>query len=79
MLKIKSTFIKKEFIRKNANDWQSYLEAIANFIRTGKGVPSCQSEAGIEFYDTDVSPAVPELHHYRFWNLYKEQEYLCKK
>ena len=67
MMIVKNTFIKKEFIKKkkNANDWQSYLETIADFISLGEGVSWCQNENGIEFYDTNLSQAMPELHHYR--------------
>ena len=76
---VKNTFIKKEFIRKNENDWQSYLETIADFISLGEGVSWCQSENGIKFYDTNLSQAMPELHDYRSWNLHEEQEYLREK
>ena len=81
MMIVKNTFIKKEFIKKkkNANDWQSYLETIADFISLGEGVSWCQNENGIEFYDTNLSQAMPELHHYRYWNLLEEQEYLREK
>ena len=37
MMIVKNTFIKKEFIRKNAKDWQSHLETIADFISLGEG------------------------------------------
>ena len=79
MMIVKNTFIKKEFIRKNANDWQSYLETIADFISLWEVVSWCQSENGIEFYNTNLSQAIPELHHYRSWNLHEEQEYLREK
>ena len=64
---VKNTFIKKEFIRKYGNDWQSYLETKANFISLGEGFSSCQNENG-----TNISQAMPELHHYRSWNLHEE-------
>ena len=71
---VKNTFIKKEFIRKNANGWQSYLEIIADFISLEEGFSWCQNENGFEFYDTNCSQAMPELHHYRSWSLHEEQE-----
>ena len=79
MMIVKNIFTKKEFTRKNANDWQSYLEKIADFIRLGEGVSWCQSENGIEFYDTNLSQTMRELRHYRSWNLHEEQEYLREK
>ena len=78
MVIVKYTFIKKEFIRKNANDWQSYLETIADFISLGEGFSWCQNQNGIEFYDANLSQAMPELHYYRSRNLLEEQEYLRK-
>ena len=79
MMIVKNTFIKKESIRKNANGWQSYLETIADFISLEEGFSWCQNENGFELYDTNFSQAMPELHHYRSWNLHEEQEYLRKK
>ena len=55
------------------------METIADFISLGEGVSWCQSENGIEFYDTNLSQAMPELHHYQSWNLHEEQEYLREK
>ena len=73
MVTVKYTFIKKEFIRKNANDCQSYLETIADFISLGEGFSWCQNQNGIEFYDTNLSQAMPELHYHRSRNLHEEQ------
>ena len=61
MMIVRNIFIKKEFIIKNENDWHSYLETIADYISLGEGIPWCQSENGIEFYDTNLSQAMPEL------------------
>ena len=35
---VKNTFIKKQFIRKNPQYWQVYLESVADFIVLGVGI-----------------------------------------
>ena len=74
----KNTFIKKEFIRKYPQDWQAYLETVADFIVLGEGITWQQNTEGVEFLDSEnVAPnGMPPLHHFRAWNLQQEQIYL---
>ena len=74
----KNTFIKKEFIKKYQQDWQAYLETVADFIVLGEGITWQQNTGGVEFLDSEnvVAHAVHPLHHFRAWNLQQEQIYL---
>ena len=71
----KNTFIKKEFIRKYPQDWQAYLETVADFIVLGEGITWQQNTEGVEFLDSEnvVANAMPPLHHFRAWDLQQEQ------
>ena len=74
----KNTFIKKEFIRKYPQDWQAYLETVADFIVLGEGITWQQNTEGVEFLDSEnvAANAMPPLHHFRASNLQQEQIYL---
>ena len=74
----KNTFIKKEFIRKYPQDWQAYLETVADFIVLGEGITWQQNTEVVEFLDSEnvVANAMPPLHHFRAWNFQQEQIHL---
>ena len=74
----KNTFIKKEFIRKYPQDWQAYLETVADFIVLCEGITWQQNTEGVEFLDSEnvVANAMPPLHHFQAWNSQQEQIYL---
>ena len=74
----KNTFIKKEYIRKYPQDWQAYLETMADFVVLSEGITWQQNTEGVKFLDSEdvVANTMLPLHHFRAWGLQQEQIYL---
>ncbi len=75
-----NTVIPKEWISKYPYTWQAHLERISDFLKHGPGVWWQEHSDGIQFFDrrneSASTPPPHPLHHFRTYNMEKENAYL---
>lgn len=80
--KFSNSVIPNGFQIKYPGEYQCHLERISDFLLPGEGVWWRRDLRGIEFFDSEDEPRSrpegPFLHHFRYSNLKKEEEYLTK-
>ena len=78
--KFPNSLIPNGFLTNYPAECQCHLERISDFLLPGEGVWWRPDLCGIEFFDSEEEPNTrpegPFLHHFRYSNMKKEQQYL---